>query len=173
MGQRSTVRRETVLIQAAQKGDKDAANELVIQYEGLCRKFALKFFADKDIFDDAMQEARLVVFNCISKFDTGRGIKFMTYLYAAVYHAMIQLKRKNRYREIPSGRTGIVEGDQRHVDDKELCALILESVSSRDREILVALSSGDSQKQVAARFKLSYEGIRLIEKKIGEKCRGF
>ena len=59
---------ETDLIKAAQRGDLDAFNALILRYQNLLFGIALRMLNDEDIASDAVQEALISAFN---KFRTG------------------------------------------------------------------------------------------------------
>src|SRR5215207_8189976 len=90
---------EKFLIQAAQRGDLNAFNELVLHYQNLLFGIALRMLGDEDIASDAVQEALISAF---SKFNTFRGGSLKSWLARVTINACYdEMRRKRRQREMP------------------------------------------------------------------------
>ena len=84
------------LCRLAQKGDTAARDILLENNLGFIRKIALEQYRsmgldENDIgidLDDLMQEGSIGLLNTIPLFDTGRGMKFLTYAAPAIRNAM-------------------------------------------------------------------------------------
>jgi RNA polymerase sigma-70 factor (ECF subfamily) len=87
---------EKDLIKAAQRGDLDAFNALILRYQNLLFGIALRMLGDEDIASDAVQEALISGF---SKFRTFRGGSLRSWL--AVNACYDEMRRKRRQREVP------------------------------------------------------------------------
>ena len=61
---------EKALIQAAQRGDLEAFNLLILRYQNLLFGIALRLLNDEDVAADAVQEALISAFR---RFHTFRG----------------------------------------------------------------------------------------------------
>jgi RNA polymerase sigma-70 factor (ECF subfamily) len=74
---------EQALIKAAQHGDLNAFNALILRYQNLLYGIALRMLNDEDIASDAVQEALISAFSKLNSFRGG------------------SLRRKRRQREVP------------------------------------------------------------------------
>ncbi|HKI52610.1 MAG TPA: sigma factor, partial [Anaerolineales bacterium] len=68
---------ENTLIKSAQHGDMDAFNELVLHYQDLLYRIALRIVRDECVAEDAVQEAMIHAFRHIKSF---RGGNFKSWL---------------------------------------------------------------------------------------------
>jgi RNA polymerase sigma-70 factor (ECF subfamily) len=90
---------ETTLINSAQHGDMDAFNELVLHYQDLMYRIALRIVRDECIADDAVQEAMIHAFRHIRSF---RGGNFKSWLARVTVNAVYdELRRGKRHNGIP------------------------------------------------------------------------
>jgi RNA polymerase sigma-70 factor (ECF subfamily) len=90
---------EKDLITAAQRGDLDAFNTLIVRYQNLLFGIALRMLNDEDLAADAVQEALISAF---SKFRTFRGGSLRSWLARVTVNACYdELRRKRRQREVP------------------------------------------------------------------------
>lgn len=90
---------ETALIKAAQHGDLEAFNALILRYQNLLFGIALRMLNDEDIASDAVQEALISAF---SKFHTFRGGSLRSWLARVTVNACYdEMRRKRRQRELP------------------------------------------------------------------------
>jgi RNA polymerase sigma-70 factor (ECF subfamily) len=85
---------ESALIAAAQDGDREAFNQLVIHYQRLAYNVAYRILADGDAAADAAQEAFISAFRAMPRF---RGGSFKAWLMRIVTNACYdQLRVKQR-----------------------------------------------------------------------------
>jgi RNA polymerase sigma-70 factor (ECF subfamily) len=90
---------ENTLINSAQHGDMDAFNELVLQYQDLLYRIALRIVHDECIAEDALQEAMIHAFRHIKSF---RGGNFKSWLARVTVNAVYdELRRGKRHDGIP------------------------------------------------------------------------
>ena len=90
---------EKELIKAAQQGDLDAFNTLILRYQNLLYGIALRMLNDEDTASDAVQEALISAF---SKFNTFRGGSLRSWLARVTVNACYdEMRRKRRQREVP------------------------------------------------------------------------
>lgn len=90
---------EKELITAAQHGDLDAFNTLILRYQNLLYGIALRMLNDEDTASDAVQEALISAF---SKFNTFRGGSLRSWLARVTVNACYdEMRRKRRQREVP------------------------------------------------------------------------
>jgi RNA polymerase sigma-70 factor (ECF subfamily) len=85
---------ESELIAAAQKGDREAFNQLVVQYQSLAYNVAYRVVGDGDAAADATQEAFISAYRAIARF---RGGSFKAWIMRIVTNACYdQLRVKQR-----------------------------------------------------------------------------
>jgi RNA polymerase sigma-70 factor (ECF subfamily) len=90
---------EKELIKAAQHGDLNAFNALILRYQNLLYGIALRMLNDEDTASDAVQEALISAF---SKFRTFRGGSLRSWLARVTVNACYdEMRRKRRQREVP------------------------------------------------------------------------
>jgi RNA polymerase sigma-70 factor (ECF subfamily) len=90
---------EKDLIKAAQRGDLNAFNALILRYQNLLFGIALRMLGDEDTASDAVQEALISAF---SKFRTFRGGSLRSWLARVTVNACYdEMRRKRRQREVP------------------------------------------------------------------------
>jgi RNA polymerase sigma factor (sigma-70 family) len=90
------------LVERFQQGDRSALDQLVAQNLGAVRQEAGKI-ADRNNFDDAMQECYLTVMRCAELFDLSRGLKFSTYMIRAMHNRLAIWKYKDHVVYVPRG----------------------------------------------------------------------
>lgn len=90
---------ENTLIKSAQHGDMDAFNELVLHYQDLLYRIALRIVRDECVAEDAVQEAMIHAFRHIKSF---RGGNFKSWLARVTVNAVYdELRRGKRHNGIP------------------------------------------------------------------------
>lgn len=90
---------EQALIKAAQHGDLNAFNALILRYQNLLFGIALRMLNDEDIASDAVQEALISAF---SKLNSFRGGSLRSWLARVTVNACYdEMRRKRRQREVP------------------------------------------------------------------------
>jgi len=104
---------ETILIEAAQRGDLDAFNQLALSYQDMMYRIALRTLNDEPGADDATQNAMIQAFRNIKSF---RGGSFRSWLARVTVNASYDEMR--RWRRQPS-----VSLDQVNSDGEEIESL--------------------------------------------------
>jgi len=90
---------ETTLIKAAQRGDLEAFNLLILRYQNLLFGIALRLLNDEDAAADSVQEALISAFR---RFHTFRGDSLKSWLARVVVNACYdELRRKRRQHSVP------------------------------------------------------------------------
>jgi RNA polymerase sigma-70 factor (ECF subfamily) len=90
---------EKALIKAAQRGDLEAFNLLILRYQNLLFGIALRLLNDEDAAADAVQEALISAFR---RFHTFRGDSLKSWLARVVVNACYdELRRKRRQHSVP------------------------------------------------------------------------
>ena len=90
---------EIALINAAQKGDLDSFNSLILHYQDSVFNTALRILGDEDLAQDAAQETFISAFRGISSF---RGGSFKAWITRTVINACYdELRRQKRRPTTP------------------------------------------------------------------------
>lgn len=90
---------ETALIQAAQRGDLDSFNTLILRYQDMVFNAALRILGDEDAAQDAAQEAFISAFQSVASF---RGGSFKAWIMRTVTNACYdELRRRKRRPTTP------------------------------------------------------------------------
>lgn len=100
---------EKTLISAAQRGDLEAFNQLVLRYQNLLFGIALRLLNDEDVASDAVQEALISAFR---RFHTFRGDSLRSWLARVVVNACYdEMRKKRRQHSVPLEQYN-AEGDE-------------------------------------------------------------
>ncbi|HSL30896.1 MAG TPA: sigma-70 family RNA polymerase sigma factor [Anaerolineales bacterium] len=100
---------EKALIQAAQRGDLEAFNLLILRYQNLLFGISLRLLGDEDAAADAVQEALISAFR---RFHTFRGDSLKSWLARVVVNASYdELRKKRRQHSVPLEQLN-AEGDE-------------------------------------------------------------
>ncbi len=100
---------EKTLIRAAQRGDLEAFNLLILRYQNLLFGIALRLLNDEDAAADAVQEALISAFR---RFDTFRGDSLRSWLARVVVNACYdEMRKKRRQHSVPLEQFN-AEGDE-------------------------------------------------------------
>jgi RNA polymerase sigma-70 factor (ECF subfamily) len=90
---------EKTLIRAAQRGDLESFNLLILRYQNLLFGIALRLLNDEDAAADAVQEA---VISAFRRFDTFRGDSLRSWLARVVVNACYdEMRKKRRQHSVP------------------------------------------------------------------------
>jgi RNA polymerase sigma-70 factor (ECF subfamily) len=100
---------EKTLIKAAQRGDLEAFNLLILRYQNLLFGIALRLLNDEDEAADAVQEALISAFR---RFNTFRGDSLKSWLARVVVNACYdEMRKKRRQHSVPIDQLN-AEGDE-------------------------------------------------------------
>src|SRR5260221_14608324 len=89
---------ETSLIEAAQRGDLDAFNQLVLDFQDMMYRIALGTLNDEAAADDATQNAMIQAFRNIKSF---RGGSFRSLVApATVDSRCVEMRRRRRHTSV-------------------------------------------------------------------------
>jgi len=90
---------ENSLIKSAQHGDMEAFNTLILEYQDMLYRIALRIVHDECVAEDALQEAMIHAFRHIKSF---RGGNFKSWLARVTVNASYdELRRGKRHNGIP------------------------------------------------------------------------
>lgn len=171
-----TINDEHILIRAAKSGDRAACQALFEKYRPLLWKFARKWKAKTTNLevDDLFQEAWILFDKAIQRFDSSRGVKFITF----VYHAMRPIQQvvakaglvHSRDFAFPTCALGEFdvpeqfdeEAAEKIADDREVVAELLATLPDRYRRIVRSWMRGEGPKSIARRMGVSRNRISQI-----------
>jgi len=156
---------EQALIQAARRGDLEAFNRLVLEYQSLAYNVAYRILGDADAAADATQDAFLSAYQGISRF---RGGSFRAWILRIVTNACYdQLRAKQRRPTasleallVKDASPGVSFADQKESPEEyalrqELSRVIQAGIQTLTPEQRVALVLSDVQ-------GLSYQEIAEV-----------
>jgi RNA polymerase sigma-70 factor, ECF subfamily len=126
---------ESRLIEACQKGDREAFRMLFETYKNRVWSIALHFSRDEAIARDITQQVFLKLFTCISQFR--HDAAFQTWLYRLVVNACLDERRsRSRFISLQLYRAGD-DADQR---DDEIGEIGMADRDQEDRQMRLELS---------------------------------
>lgn len=143
---------ETDAIAAAQQGDLDAFNRLVIAYQGLAYSVAYRTLQNPDSAADAVQESFLKAYRAIGTFQGG---SFKSWIIRIVANTCYDLMRTRQYRMTDSLEDQVADDDPTvqledptespadHAERMELGGLIEQSISGLPADLRLVLTLCD------------------------------
>lgn len=149
--------RETPLeeiVKAAKRGDKEAANELVIRFEKYVCAIARRILRDPELVKDAAQEAWMKIFRELHKFDP-RQAQFQTFLLTITRSVCLDLYRRRKRkddREDPIDEAATCP-DEAKVEERailvQMIAKAMQALTPEEVKIAEWLETGLSYKEIA------------------------
>lgn len=106
---KTTPQNETFLIEAAQHGDMEAFNQLVLNYQNMLYRIALRILNDESAADDATQNAMIQAFRNIRSF---RGGSFRSWLARVTVNASYDEMRRWKRQPAMSFELVNYEGEE-------------------------------------------------------------
>jgi RNA polymerase sigma-70 factor (ECF subfamily) len=100
---------ETEMIQAAQHGDLNAFNSLILQYQDFLFRVALRLMQDEDQACDAIQEACILAFRKIDSFRGGSFHNWLARIVVNVCYDELRLRKRRPVQSLDS--TGPADDD--------------------------------------------------------------
>jgi len=176
---------ESALIVAAQRGDREAFNRLVIEYQNLVYNVAYRVVGDPDAAADATQDAFISAYRAISRF---RGGSFKAWILRIVTNACYDQLRSRKRRPTTSldsdpeldrhewlGDRG--ESPEEHAERRDLGRVIqrgLESLPPPQRAVLVLADvQGMSYEEIAETLGVSLGTVKSRLSRGRGKLRDF
>lgn len=83
---------DSALIERAQRGDRDAVNQLVLKYQARAYQFAYRLTGNQDDASDLVAEAFVRVYTALPRFR--RDAQFTTWLFRIVTNCFLDAKKK-------------------------------------------------------------------------------
>ncbi|MEN6480303.1 MAG: sigma-70 family RNA polymerase sigma factor [Anaerolineales bacterium] len=177
---------ELEVISAAQKGDVDAFNQLVVAYQQLAYNVAYRMLGDDDRAMDATQEAFLRGYRAI---DTFHGGSFKAWILRITTNACYDVLRSTKRRRTTpiddlvddDEHSGILEDDQetpeQHVQRLDLDEVIQAALATlpEDQRTVVILSDihGLNYGEIAAATNVSLGTVKSRLSRARAKMRSY
>jgi RNA polymerase sigma-70 factor (ECF subfamily) len=129
-------RSEREILEAVQKGDKEAYGRIVKRYMHSAYYIALGFVHNQQDALDVSQDAFIKAFRKIKMFDAGKP--FFPWFYRVLRNLCIDhLKRKGRMRAIPLENVPVLAEEKEDRELKETLWKGIEKLSFEQREIVI------------------------------------
>lgn len=175
---------EQALIQAAQKGDLSAFNQLVLQYQSLAYNVAYRVMSQPDLAADATQDAFIKAFKAIDRF---RGQSFKAWLLRIVTNTCYDMLRSAKRRPADSldevlaspehswRMTDPAERPEEHAERQELAQVLQWAIAQLppDQRTVVVLSDvqGLSYGEIAETLNISLGTVKSRLSRARSKLR--
>ena len=85
------------LIYLAKEGDENALNVLFYKYERIAAKIIKSYIFDNIYFEDLVQEGRIILYNCIFKYNDDSMLTFYTYFVISFKRRLARLIVEETY----------------------------------------------------------------------------
>lgn len=175
---------EQMYLEAARSGDKEAMTNLLLQYEGLCRKAAGQAHL-LPIGEDALSAARESFLRAVRDYDPSRGVPFPGYAKAKVYGDLRTLFKKARRQwrrevlptEPESGEDPFAavpdpsDGTARFEADDAFRSMIAPLAEKPRRLLTMLYADGLTQKEAAARLGMSQQAAAVVKGRALKRLR--
>lgn len=179
---------EQLLLDAACDGDVKARNSVIMNMYSLVRHTVGKHFSTTDSErEDAVQFVVTVLCEKFHKFDSSRGVRYMTYANHWVRYALQQFRIKRQLIPAPNKPVFVAsiettDPEDNHYFQDYLCAhessptealewaddlaelnRVLNRLRHKDREIVLRRSHGEKLQAIANSLGITRERVRQIE----------
>lgn len=137
---------EGSLVEAAKNGDQQAFGVLVERYAGVARRVARSILENGFDADDAAQDAFLLAWRNLDRFDGGRP--FRPWLMRIVVNAATDLYRRRKVRHaatLPEGTEDSAAGPDRETDRALLRERLAEALSGLSERHRAAVTMFDGE----------------------------
>ena len=137
---------ESGLVAAARDGDQQAFGALVDRYSGVVRRVARSILENGFDADDAAQDAFLLAWRNLDRFDTGRP--FRPWLMRIAVNAATDLYRRRKVRHagaLPEALEDRAAGPDRETDRSLLRQRLAEALSELSERQRVAVTMFDAE----------------------------
>jgi RNA polymerase sigma-70 factor, ECF subfamily len=175
-------RSEQELVDAANRGDAAAMEEIYRRHRDWALRLAWRFTGDQDLAMDAAQEAFIYLFRKIGDGGLQLRAKLTTLLYPAIRNSALAARRKKRPGPLdeglePSVLLPVAPGDAERAERSRLLWAVLSRLSDTHREVLlmkivdgmehaeIALALGVPEGTVKSRL---HHALAALREKVGE-----
>lgn len=175
---------DELLVNKAQRGDKDAAEELLRRYKHMVLKCTRPYYIVGAEQDDLIQEGMLGLYRAVLTYNIGKS-KFITYAYQCVKSAIYDAVKAASTKKHQWLRSYVDNGDNETVDAVASPELIAEQIESSEAlmdKIKAALSkreyivfslyiAGNSISDIAELTNVTYKSVENALQRIRSKIR--
>ena len=171
-------------LDAARRGDKEAMTNLLLQYDGLCRKAAGQAHL-APLGEDALSAARESFLRAVYEYDPARGVPFPGYAKAKVYGDLRTLFKKARRQwqrevfpaetedgESPFASIPNLQDETAQFEAEDAFRAMLAPLAEKQRRLLTMLyAEGLAQKEAAARLGMSQQTAAVVKGRALKRLR--
>jgi RNA polymerase sigma-70 factor (ECF subfamily) len=152
---------DIALVERAQRGDRDAVNQLVAKYQARAYQFAYRLTGNTDDASDLVAEAFVRVYTALPRFR--RDSQFTTWLFRIVTNCFLDLKKKENRKPTDQLEDAWVESDAKStIVEQEAPDQSAERLEREEIMQMAIQKLPDYQRSMIVMFhveKLSYEDI--------------
>jgi RNA polymerase sigma-70 factor, ECF subfamily len=173
---------DTVALARAAEGDPTALAVLHRRHAAVARRLAFRVLRDRDLAEDAVQEAFVDLWKTAAAFDPGRS-SVRSWICVLTHRCAVDLARREARRRLADGRAAELDRESYSAEEAVMLRLkqrsvrvALEQLNDRHRELLeLAYYGGLTQTQLAKRFDLplgtvksrTFEALRRLGALLG------
>lgn len=160
------------LIIAAQSGDRNAQNQIILAMTPLLRQISSRYFIIGGDKEDLLQEARIGVNNAIPGFNPAKNIDFITYAKTCVHNHIISAIKEaqaskhtalNKSIRLESAPLFSYDSPMDLVIRREklesILAMMEEKLSKLEKQVLFLYLDGLSYKETAEMLHISAKSV--------------
>ena len=152
---------DILLIERAQRGDRDAVDELVAKYQARAYQFAYRLTGNPDDASDLVAEAFVRVYTALPRFR--KDSQFTTWLFRIVTNCFLDMKKKESRRPTDQLEDAWIEADAKStIVDQESAVDSSERMEREEIMQKAILQLPEYQRSMIVMFhveNLSYEDI--------------
>lgn len=185
---------ENTILKAAQLGDQEALNQLILHYEPEIRKIACKYFLQRADYEDLLQEGRIAVYKAILSYNDKENIPFLHFVRLVIKRKLIDsLRAHNRqkhsnHNEASTYNMNIIDEQEKkgfhfmadrndpaatvtaHDEACRIIKSIISRLSPMEQQVLYYyLFAGMNQREVSERLGLSAKSLDNAIQRIRKK----
>lgn len=167
------------LIKRVKKGESDAFIELYERFRPLIIAWLKQ---SRELYQENRQDyeskAKIILYECAKSYDEGRGVPFQSYYKIKLYHWYANHKRKKHVQTISIKSAEQVPCENQEAEDyKEQIKGAIGHLTEIQRDIILKIMEGFTEKQIAELFGLSkktiqnkkYEAIAKLKEIVNKK----
>lgn len=138
--------KEAELSIRCRKGDSASFEQLIRPHLAMAYRTACLIIRDRQLAQDAVQEALFEVYQSLDRFDPDRGVAFRTWFAKIVTHRALNAVRKNKsedeYREWPAESTNPLDSVIEREEQQQIWRMIC-GMKVKHRTVVILYYYGD------------------------------
>ena len=160
------------LLNAAKGGQAAAQNQIILQLSSMLKRLASRYFIIGGDKEDLLQEAMIGLHKAITSYDPSKNSEFIAYaktcihnhIISAINEATAQKHRPlNASLELEAANQFSYDGPMDLVITREtlesVLALMQETLSKKEKQVLILYLDGLSYKQIASTLQISEKSV--------------